>query len=188
MSFADKIMIIRQAETLDNDETLYGVMENGTHNVTSLSVIGWQRAGALATLFAPSRGPLQHPALATPHFLIASAIPPGTTERPKETLEPLSRKLSMPISASFLPGQEKIVASEAMARYGVVLISWGHQGIPLIANKILGSRTIVPQTWPENRFDLVWIFDWYAARDTYVFSQLPQQILGGDQTDVIKAQ
>jgi hypothetical protein len=70
--------------------------------------------------------------------------------------------------------------SDALACPGVVLISREHELIPSIANIILGNSTVVPQTWPDTRFDVVWIFDLKPATSTYTFNQLPQLLLQGD--------
>jgi hypothetical protein len=54
---APKIMIIRHAEKPAGK--VAGVDEAGESSGHHLSVRGWQRAGALACLFAPAQGPLQ---------------------------------------------------------------------------------------------------------------------------------
>ena len=75
MQPATKIMIIRHAEkpyTTPPPATT-GVTVLGQPDPDSLIVRGWQRAGALVALFAPSRGPLQSSELATPHFIFASS-------------------------------------------------------------------------------------------------------------------
>ena len=59
------------------------------------------------------------------------------------------------------------------------------EAIPAIANQILGNDTTVPQTWPGDRFDLVWVFDWNAGAESYTFTQVPQLLLAGDSPDPI---
>ena len=58
MSNATKIMIIRHAEkpTTTPPPPLNGVTITGKQDKDSLIPRGWQRAGALVTLFAPARG------------------------------------------------------------------------------------------------------------------------------------
>ena len=63
MSPATKIMIIRHAEKPTTTPPVSGVDINGQQNEDSLIVRGWQRAGALVALFAPTKGPLQNPGL-----------------------------------------------------------------------------------------------------------------------------
>ncbi|MBV8634978.1 MAG: hypothetical protein JO002_10845 [Burkholderiaceae bacterium] len=186
MTHTVKIMIVRHAEKPAASGNPQGVNPDGEQDSESLIVAGWQRAGALAVLFAPSHGALQSPALATPGFLFASGVAKHSdSERPQETITPVAAKLGLTINTQALKGQEGQVAALAMACGGVALIAWEHQNIPLIANAIMGDETSVPQTWPGDRFDLVWVFDWDHANKRYVFSQVPQQLLAGDLPSVI---
>ena len=181
-----KIMIVRHAEKPADSGKPHGVNPDGEKDDESLVVAGWQRAGALAVLFAPSHGALQNPALATPEFLFASGVAKHSeSERPQETITPLAAKLGLSINTQAAKGQEGQVAALAMGCGGYALIAWEHQDIHLIANAIMGNDTSVPQTWPGSRFDLVWIFDWNPAGKSYVFSQVPQQLLAGDLPTVI---
>ena len=68
---------------------------------------------------------------------------------------------------------------------GVVLIAWEHKRIPRIANAILGDATTAPQEWPEERFDLIWMFDLDPPSGRYRFLQRPQLVLGGDSSGVV---
>jgi hypothetical protein len=181
-----KIMIVRHAEKPADTGKPYGVNPNGEQDAESLIVQGWQRAGALAVLFAPSHGALQNPALVTPEFLFASGVAKHSeSERPQETITPLAAKLGLVINTQASKGQEGQVAALAMACGGFALVAWEHQDIPLIANAIMGNATSVPQSWPGNRFDVVWIFDWDQSSKRYIFSQVPQQLLAGDLPSVI---
>lgn len=185
---ATKIMIVRHGEKPGKDgQKPYGVDEDGQQDDLSLSPTGWQRAGALAVLFDPARGPLQHPALAVPQHLFAgdpSRSGKGISKRPLETITPLSRRLGLTINQTYAVGQEQQVANAAMAHSGVVLIGWEHKHIPLIANQILGDTTTVPQSWPSERFDVVLVFD--LQDGAYRFSQVPELLLYGDSADPIR--
>jgi len=66
-----------------------------------------------------------------------------------------------------------------------VLISWEHEAIPGIANRILADTTSCPQKWPGDRFDLVWIFDRNSEGGDWRFSQVPQLLLPGDLAETI---
>lgn len=185
---AQRIMLIRHAEKPDTPPP-YGIDDNGEQSKECLTVLGWQRAGALACLFAPSRGPLQSPLLATPGAIFAAphggkADDESKSHRPMETVTPLAQKLGITLRTDFANGQEAEVAQAAMAEQGAVLIAWQHSDIPLIANAIAGNDTTVPQKWPGDRFDIVWIFD-LQSDGSYAFSQLPQLLLAGDQSAVI---
>ncbi len=181
-----KIMIVRHAEKPADSGKPFGVNPKGEQDAESLIVAGWQRAGALAVLFAPSHGALQNPALVTPEYLFASGVAKHSeSERPQETITPLAAKLGLTINTQALKGQEGQVAALAMACGGFALIAWEHQNVPLIANAILGDATTAPQSWPGERFDLVWVFDWDRSNKRYLFSQVPQQLLAGDLPTII---
>jgi hypothetical protein len=183
---ATKIMIIRHAEKPPASGKPFGVTVEGDQDVESLTIEGWQRAGALACLFAPTRGPLQAPELATPSFLFASQSKSGGgSERPVETITPLASKLALTIKTHKKSDTDK-VAADAMACGGIALISWQHELIPSIANVIVGNQTTVPQSWPGSRFDVVWVFDLDTSSNTYAFSQVPQSLLAGDLPDSIE--
>jgi hypothetical protein len=177
---APKIMVIRHGEK--PTDSAQGVSSSGTDDDHDLIVQGWQRAGALACLFAPARGALQSPELATPKFLFASD---DSSHRPKETITPLAAKLNLKINLGFGKGQETALVAAAKAAAGVVLIAWQHENIPDIGNAITCNKATVPQKWPGTRFDVVWIFDLNPTSGTYNFTQVPQRLLAGDENSVI---
>jgi hypothetical protein len=175
-----KIMIIRHAEKPPDSGQPFGVTAQGNQDPESLVIEGWQRSGALACLFAPTSGPLQDPALATPQFLFAShSKSGGGSNRPLETITPLASKLGL-IPQTHKKSDLEKVAADAMACGGVALVSWQHEDIPSIANLIVGNSTTVPQTWPGARFDVVWVFDLDPSSNSYSFKQVPQCLLAGD--------
>ena len=207
---APKIMIIRHAEkppTAPKKPPPFGVNDKGQQDGESLIVRGWQRAGALASFFAPPPGaPLPNPALATPVFVYASNIKKqgGATtaaakgkkkvgsksERPQETITPLVKKLGAAVTPdyTFDKGDETALAAAAMSRGGVVLIGWEHQSIPSIAKHLpVNPRPPALKSWPtsdgHSRFDVVWVFDLDTTSGTYSFSQVPQCLLAGDSPD-----
>ncbi len=180
-----KIMIIRHAEKPPASGQPFGVTADGVQDEESLIIQGWQRAGALACLFAPSRGPLQDAGLATPKFLFASESKSGGgSKRPLETITPLASKLGLTPKTHKKSDIDK-VAEDAMSCGDVALISWQHEDIPTIANAIVGNSTTVPQAWPGHRFDIVWIFDLDRSSKSYSFKQVPQRLLAGDSPDPI---
>ncbi len=183
---APKIMIVRHAEKPAAQGSPHGVDINGKTDPESLIPLGWQRAGALATLFAPSNGQFKSPLLVSPQFLFASGIGKHSHSlRPQETITPTSQRLGLTINTSNLKGQETALAAAVVACTGVVLVAWEHQDIPAIANAILGNSTTVPQKWPGERFDLVWVFDLNGATGQYAFNQVPQLLLAGDSASPI---
>jgi hypothetical protein len=183
---AKKIMIIRHAEKPAESGAPFGVDINGKQNPESLIPLGWQRAGTLAALFDPADGKLQNPELAVPQYLYASGVGKHSNSlRPQETIAPLSEKLDIKINSKYQKGDEADMIKDAIGRDGTVLIAWQHQDIPGIANLILGNSTTAPQTWPGDRFDVVWIFD--LQNDAYTFNQIPQRLLAGDSDSVISS-
>src|SRR5262245_39948714 len=117
---APLIMIVRHAEKPEGK--IQGVEINGTTDPNSLIIQGWQRAGGLATLFAPSRGSLQSPALAVPKYLFASKFDPTKhSKRPYETIEPLAAKLQLKINDSFKKEDYVSMVSAAVACSGPTL-------------------------------------------------------------------
>src|SRR6185369_16462205 len=147
----------------------------------SLEVRGWQRAGALANLLAPANGRFQDSALAKPQFLFASKpLRRKGSRRPIETLTPLAQKLAIRINSSFARAEFASMLDDVLQCKGVVRICWQREYIPDIASYILGDNKMAPQTWPENCFDIIWVFDLDRNAGRYNFQQVPQKLLAGD--------
>ncbi len=80
---------------------------------------------------------------------------------------------------------------------GVVLICWEHHHIPALASSLPAvAGTSIPQTWPDDRFDVIWAFTLVSAAPApaapapavqYAFAQIPQQLLSGDADTIIPA-
>jgi len=187
---ATKIMIIRHAEkpTTTPPPPTNGVTITGSPDKDSLIPQGWQRAGALVTLFAPSRGPLQSSELATPQFIYATSTSDVEGNRPEETITPLAAKLNLTPNKSFANSQEQAAAQSALGCNGIVLICWPHGKIPKLASYIplsSNNKNPVPQSWPSDRFDVVFVFDLDTSAGGYIFSQVPELLLSVDSSDPI---
>lgn len=185
---ATKIMIIRHAEKPTTTPLANGVTITGSQDKDSLIVLGWQRAGALVALFAPSRGPLQSSELDTPQFIYATSTSDVEGNRPEETITPLAAKLGLTPNKSFANSQEQAAAASAMSCNGIVLICWPHGKIPKLASYIplsSNNKNPVPQSWPSDRFDVVFVFDLDTSAGGYIFSQVPQLLLSVDSSDPI---
>jgi hypothetical protein len=192
-----KVMIIRHGEKPTvKHQPPYGVTADGEQDWESLTVRGWLRAGALETLFAPSRGPLPNH-LAKPSVIYASKPrSPGVaadseasrSKRPLQTVSPLAEKLGLAPRLPFGKGDEKALAAEVLQQTGVVLICWQHERIAAIAAELVGKAppgTTIPSDWPDDRFDLVWVLDPPAgAIGRWSFFQVPENLLSGDQDRV----
>jgi hypothetical protein len=171
----------------------FGVNDQGTQDAHSLLPRGWQRSGALAVLFDPATGPLQAGLLTPTALLSPSYGDPDKTaaHRTYQTIQGLSGRLGLPIVSAFAEGQEPQLAASVVSSYpGVVLICWEHDHIPALAASLpAGPGTAIPQKWPGDRFDVIWVFRLAqtAPAVQYTFSQVPQQLLSGDTATVIPA-
>lgn len=174
MSSTRHVMLIRHAEEPDQAPGILGVDEQGRPDAESLSVRGWQRAGALARLFAPCGGQPPQP-LARPASILA-ATDAGKSHRPLCTVLPLARLLGLQVDTRF--GSEGEIApllDAVRASPGPVLLCWRHQALGGIAQALCGGA---PRTWDAARYDLVWVFE--RQGEGWRFTELPQRLLHGD--------
>ena len=180
----DSICIIRHAEKQLGDGPPRAVAVDGSPDPESLTVAGWQRAGALISLFMPRPG--ASALLPTPTGLFASEIGPHShSRRPIETLVPLSARLGLALNEPFLQDELDQLVAALKGSGGHVLVAWEHKRIPLIANQLVGTSTGVPQIWPDDRFDLVWVFEPRPDAPAYRLRQVPQLLLAGDRAEPI---
>lgn len=175
------IMVIRHAEKPDDKHR--GVCPRGKEDPHDLIVRGWQRAGALVRFFAPHGGEPRAP-IRTPRVIFASNTEIGSqSKRPEHTVRPLARLLGEDmLNTDYGDGQEADVAraAEGAAADGPVLIAWHHEKIPEILEHLRVAG--YPETWPDERFDLVWVLK-RTDRDvrwTFV-KEVPQLLLAGDK-------
>ena len=172
-----KIMLIRHGEKPVVPPP-FGVTEDGEQNPYSLSVRGWQRAGALVAFFL--RPP--YPSIATPDSIYASAttddpsieLIDAKSLRPKETVTPLQRKLGCPFHTTIPIGNEAALTDALRGETGIVLVAWEHKRIPAIAGAFVND----PPSWGDS-FDAVWVLD-RNDNGTYALSIVPQDLLAGD--------
>ena len=180
-------MLLRHAEKPDRDGAPFGVTSRGERSKESLQVRGWQRAGALISLLVPANGHFKDSSLAKPQFLYASKpLRRKGSKRPLETITPLAEKLGIKINSNFARGDFDEMLESAFTRKGAVLICWQREYIPRIALHILGQTKSVPRDWPEDRFDLIWVFDLNRSSGRYKFKQVPMSLLDGDLRIPIK--
>lgn len=196
---AQRIMVIRHAEKPGSyaGASYQGVQADGKANKEALVTLGWERAGGLVTLFAPPWGPAAGLSVPTKLFAADPAekgkVKGGDDEpsqRPYETITAVAAKLGLTIDVSYAKEKYKHVADAALACDGVMLIAWQHQDIPAIGAHLLkhtGATGIaLPTNWPEDRYDLVWVFDRPAGSGPITaFTQVPQLLLAGDQDSVL---
>jgi hypothetical protein len=192
----DVIYIIRHGEKPDEPAPKRsapghrGVDFHGNQNEHSLLPRGWQRSGALAALFDPSQGPLRA-GLQVPRTLISPSYgDDGKTvqHRTHQTIRGMSDRLGIAIATDFAKGHEpQLAAALARSGPGAVLICWDHAHIPALASALpLVHGTVIPKTWPDDRFDVIWTFT-LADSGAYSFGQVPQLLLSGDTDTIIAA-
>lgn len=168
-----------------------GIDKQGTESEHSLTTRGWQRAGALVSLFGASASSEAKPPLGTPAFIFAAspdapgADPKEKSRREEETAAPLAARLGLKANIGYGKGDEAKVAKAARACTGPVVIVWDHETIPQLAREFSGSSEI-PDRWPKSRYDLVFVLQPSAqpSANGYRFSQMPQQLLAGDSDTV----
>jgi hypothetical protein len=191
------IMVIRHAEKPDSyDGQAYAGVDAagdtcGSAGSESLVTLGWQRAGALNTLFAPPWGP-KAPLLQPLAIYAADPLDDKDKEpsqRPFETVSPLAALLGLTIDAKHKKSDYDKVVKDALAKPGPVLICWQHELIVSIGQEILKqtntTKITLPPNWPTGkngaRYDLVWVFSRKSGTgEIDSFTQLAQMLLQGD--------
>jgi broad specificity phosphatase PhoE len=178
------VMLLRHAEKPLGEGAPHGVTIDGTPDPESLTPRGWQRAGALVGLFV--RDSVNAPAnsLPRPTHLFASQIVGNGSERPRETLLPLSERHGLVVDSRFTKAEVGALVAAVKEIDGVVLVAWEHHLIPSIASLLLGDGSRVPQVWPDDRYDLVWVLE-TDQRGEVGFREVPQVLLAGDKATPI---
>ena len=179
---ADQIIVIRHAQKPTHKPKHIGIREDGTADPESLTVRGWQHAGALAAVFAGPGSGAADALVARPDVIFAAGagkkkariggkeVEVGShSRRPLQTVTPLAEALKLAPVTTHTKGEEQALVADALGRPGTVLICWQHQNIAAIGNLIVGNNTTVPQSWPEDRYDLIYVFD--RAGDAWSFRQ-----------------
>ncbi|MEU7166603.1 hypothetical protein AB0A70_18445 [Streptomyces morookaense] len=178
----DTIMIIRHAEKPKESgkKPPFGITEDGEQSVHALTVRGWQRAGALTGLFAPDGGtPLRQGLVRPTAVYAASPHNGGGGLRLSETVTPLAAKLKLKPNVDHRTDDEAALAEELVGLHGATLVAWEHHRISAIVKGLGKVRPEPPKAWPDDRFDLVWVFTRKGGGD-WSFTQVPQLLLDGD--------
>jgi broad specificity phosphatase PhoE len=156
------ILLIRHAEKL-------------TDGQPDLSPAGFDRAKVIPQLFANGAAPHNLP---RPDFLFATHVS-KKSNRPVETITPLSAALGEPISHEIDDKDYAALAKELLSgKYAdkVILVAWHHGSIPMLARELGASPPYDP--WPETQFDRVWRIDYRGGKA--VLTDLPQGLMQGD--------
>ena len=179
------ILIIRHAEKPEPGGDS-GIDFTGAPDPRSLTVRGWQRAGAWAELFVPALG--QKSALPTPTTVFASA-PMGhddsKSRRPEETITALAKKLDRTINLDFTKGQEDSLAVAIAETGPVTLVCWQHENIPAISRALAPDLKDIPVAWPGDRFNVIFRFHRPDGNAPWSFDQVVPVLLQGDKPESI---
>lgn len=177
------IVLIRHGEKPSDDGNPHGVNPHGEKDEHSLSVRGWTRAGALAAMFAHMPHPA-HPALVAPQRIFATKpTHSARSTRELDTATPTALRLGLVVDDSVAHGHEDELVQRVLAEPGDTLVVWHHgQLVDLVHAFPLANPCDVPDSWPEDRFDLYWILTSEGSDDkpAFRFSVAPQRLLAGD--------
>lgn len=177
-----KVMIIRHAEKPPKaGPPPHGVDIDGVHSPDQLTPKGWQRAGALVSLFAPLdqrpvRAPLERPTA----IFAAGRSETSPSLRPQSTVEPTASALgaSTPITVLPAPGDEPEAARRILeCSAEVCLVCWEHKKIKDLVAEITGGIVRAPR-WDGTRYDVVFVLT--RTGTSWAFKEVPQRLLPSD--------
>jgi hypothetical protein len=156
------IYIIRHAEKPEGKED------------PNLTPKGYDRANALVQVIPNN--------FCIPDFIFAAA-PSAHSNRPIETVTPLSKALGIKILDPYgdkdYPSLVHDLTTDPKYIGKTILICWHHSEIPGLAQAL--GVTDVPPAWPDNTFDRVWVLKY--SGDSVSFQDLPQRALASDSRD-----
>jgi broad specificity phosphatase PhoE len=142
-----------------------------------LSPAGIERAKMLPKLFGGSGAAAPHN-LPRPDLLFAAHVSKNSN-RPVETITPLSAALGLPISHEIDDKDYATLAGELLGgKYAgkVVLVAWHHGSLPGLARALGAVPPYDP--WPDTQFDRMWRIDYAGGKAT--LTDLPQGLMAGD--------
>jgi hypothetical protein len=114
------ILIIRHAEKPGETWPGSGLTSGGKEDEKSLVLRGWERAGAWAVLFGTSLGAESYPKPSAIYAANPEAISlDETSQRPFQTVIPLSERLGITPIITYSVGQEVQLVSEVLHSSGV---------------------------------------------------------------------
>ena len=179
---ASAVMVLRHAEKPRGAGAPYGVTVEGTLDSESLTPRGWQRAGALVGLFVAHPSDSRGARLPTPTHLFASQVgPQSSSARPRETLMPLGERLGLTVDARYRKEELSELVQAIEAIDGIVLVAWEHHLIPSLTTMLVGDVARVPQVWPDDRYDVVWVVEEVGPAQQRGLRQVPEMVLSGDK-------
>jgi len=144
---------------------------------SDLAPAGFERAKLIPKLFGGVDAAAPHN-LPRPDFLFATHVS-KSSNRPVETITPLSHALGEPISHEIADKDFAALATELLSgKYAgkVVLVAWHHGSLPGFARALGATPPYDP--WPDTQFDRVWRIDYVDGK--VKLTDLPQELMPGD--------
>ena len=181
---ATEILLLRHAEKPNGPDGGPGLTPDGREDPKSLTVCGWQRAGALAAVLAPNWPASSH--LPRPDRIYASAFRHGGghSRRPEQTVLPLAQKLGCSVDLTWALHQEEAFGAVLARQAGVIVVCWQHQGLASLARAIVAPQHLealpADWAWPKDRYDVIWSLRRNAPGDIWQFRQYCQALMSGD--------
>lgn len=175
------ILLTRHAEKPDPHLGSAGVDRHGRTDPHSLSVRGWQRAGAMAALLAHAPQ-AAHESIVKPQRIIATGpSKKARSRREVDTATPIAERLGLRVIESHSHGQIPALVAEVLDDPTPALVVWHHGEIPQVALALGADPAQVPAAWPDHRFDLLWVLvRTPAGACGYDLDIVPQLLLAGD--------
>jgi len=185
------IFVIRHGEKPEKNSDSIGLNVDGEKDKLGLTIRGWQRAGAWATLFGSSGASQLY---LRPHRIYAVNPDQGVngedpSHRAFQTVMPLADRLAMKVDISFKQGAEDALFKQVSSQTGVLLICWEHKSIGTgLLPAFFGSHlpANVPPKWDKTRFDVVFKLSRDGFNSEWSFEQLFPITLCGDSDEPMK--
>ena len=162
MSKSFTVDIIRHGEKPDG--VILGISQNGKEDENSLTVRGWQRAGALVQVYADKDIEALFACFTSKHL-----------DRPTLTITPLSEFLKIAIDCDYEKQEVQKAVDKILEAAVRTLVCWEHKNIPVFVKALTGEDF---PDWPDGRFDMIVRCKWDG--DSWKVKQIPMLALGGD--------
>jgi hypothetical protein len=135
----------------------------------------------LAGLFAHAPS-ASHPGIVVPERLVATKVTHDyRSRREVDTATPLAQRLGIPIDEGYDHSHVRELGRSILGDPRPTLVVWHHRSMSdLLAHFPIGNRDDVPECWPEDRFDLIWVLAREPGMEEYRFLSVEQGLLAGD--------
>ena len=148
---------------------------------TGLSAQGFKRADALVKFFKTEAAVTRY---GTPVAIYAAAPKhEDSSARSIQSVTPLENALKITIDTRFTRGQTNKIVRDLMENPAydgrMVLVCWQHTNLVEIAQNLAeynnSPRVSIPQLWPDETYDRVWILDLKNGQ-VVSFKNIPQNL------------